>query len=96
MGTTTAGQILDGLANGTWSGHRHFITPLTFQRNCQICLKRKPLSNPQEMDMNTTNTFRLTMATGPENTAVLCSSSQGSPLGRTLPGCHSPTKNVWK
>ena len=66
MATTTPGQVLDGPANGNFLSHLS-PTPLTLQRDCQICLQRKPHSNQQEMGMNSTNTFKLTMAIGPEN-----------------------------
>ena len=70
--------------------------PLTLRRNYRVCLRRKRLSNPHGTGMNTTNTCKHTTVTGPESTAVLCSSSQGSPSGPTLLACHSQTKNVSK
>ena len=95
MATTTAGQVLDRPANGSFSSRRS-PTPLTLQRDCQLSLQRKLLSNPQEMGMNSTNTFKLTMVIGLENAAVRCSSPQVSSSDLTSLGYRSPTKNVSK
>ena len=68
--------------------------PLTLRRNCPIYRQRKPLSNLREMVMNTTNTFKHTMVTGPENTAGPCSSFQGSPSDLISLEYHLPTRSV--
>ena len=69
-------------------------TLLTLRRNCPIYPQRLRLSSLRAMAMNTTNTFKHMMVTGPENTVDQCSSSQGSPLDPTSLGPHSPTKNA--
>ena len=71
-----------------------FFISLTLRRNCPICRQRKRLSNQHEMATNTTNTFKPTTVTGPENTVDPCSSSQASSSDPTSLGHHLPTKNA--
>lgn len=68
--------------------------PLTLRRGCLIYRQRKLLLNLREMVMNTTNTFKPTMATGPESTADPCSSSQGSPSDLISLEYRLPTRSV--
>lgn len=73
-----------------------FYAALNLRRNFHLMLaylQRQHLSNPHRMGTNVTNTVRRTMVTGVENTAVLRSSSQGSPPSLISHIHHSPTKN---
>jgi hypothetical protein len=71
-----------------------FFTLLTSRRNRPILHQQKRLSNPHEMDTNTTNIFKRMTVAGPENTANPRYSSRAPSSDPTLPGYHLPVESV--